>query len=308
MWQISTCTSILTRSLFITIAPSYVVFFSSYRNIYGPWKLSKSPPLLLKVCEYSWSHLPLRCSLLWRLALHFKSVVPHGSPVPFCSSHLNETSSSRPVHVCGGLLSRQSPLSTAIWGRDILLGPLNLDNFKGKILNPGWVTMQLMEAAWSRDEQSSPVINRAGSHSTQSLPRLPPPNCWNLLFLYLLKKISFPLDSFQDKTHSFPWLAVPSWKLSSESRCSNSDTYFLTQTFITASHPPQRHYLLGYSQSLKPHRKAILEGSITITYNWSRILFYEAFVSSLLWLLQEIAEKTVLLFFLSSPYSLWHNI
>lgn len=153
----------------------------------------------------------------------------------------------------------------------------------------------------------SPLTNRAGSHSTQSHPRLLPQNCWNLLFLYLLKKSSFPLDPFQDKTHSFPWLAVPSWKLSSESRCSKSDTYFLTQAFITASHPTLRHYLLGNSRSPKPHRKAVLVGSITITSNWSKILFYEAFVSSLLWLLQETHRKAVMLFFLSSLYSLWYS-
>lgn len=166
--------------------------------------------------------------------------------------------------------------------------------------------MPLREGARSPGWAGSPLTNRAGSHSSQSRPRLLPQNCWNLLFLYLLKKISFPLDPFQDKTHSFPWLAVPSWKLSSESRCSNSDTYFLTQTFITASHPTLRHYLLG-NASPKPHRKAVLVGSITITFNWSKILFYEASVSSLLWLLQEIHRKTVMLFFLSRLYSLWYS-
>lgn len=77
---------------------------------------------------------------------------------------------------------------------------------------------------------------------------------------------------------------MSSWKLSNESRCSNSDTYFLTQMFITASHPMLRHYLWGNSRSLKPHRKvsqAVLVGSVTITFNWSKILFYKAFVSFL---------------------------
>lgn len=68
---------------------------------------------------------------------------------------------------------------------------------------------------------------------------------------FVFRRSSFPLDLFQDKTHSFLWLSMSSWKLSNESRCSNSHTYFPTQTFITASHPKLKHYLLGNSQSLQ---------------------------------------------------------
>lgn len=61
-----------------------------------------------------------------------------------------------------------------------------------------------------------------------------------LLFLCLLTEIWLPLDLLQHEAHSFPWLAVSSWKLSNWSRCSSSHTYFLTQAFITASHPKLR--------------------------------------------------------------------
>lgn len=124
-------------------------------------------------------------------------------------------------------------------------------------LNPEWITMFLRKDALSTDEQSSPLANRASPHSTQSRPQLPPQNCEICSSFVFLGRSNFPLDPFQDKTHSFPWLAMSSWKLSNESRCSNSDTYFLTQTFITASHPKLMHYLLRNSQSLKPTERSV---------------------------------------------------
>lgn len=120
-------------------------------------------------------------------SLNFKFAVPQLSPVPF---HSHYAPSSRLLWMsCGALLSRQSPSSTAIWGKGILLGHLVLEDFNGRSLNGLTLSPEQVSVLLGEPEQSSTLTNTASPQTTQSRPQLPPQSCQNLLFLCLLKKI-----------------------------------------------------------------------------------------------------------------------
>lgn len=84
--------------------------------------------------------------------LYICSSIPESSSFLFCTSHYAPSP-------CEGLLSRQSPLSTAIWGKSTLLGHLILEDFN-RILNmltlsPEWVSVLLRERTLCPDWPSS---------------------------------------------------------------------------------------------------------------------------------------------------------